>query len=491
MPSNPTAPKPESDGVAPLAPLVEPTVSPASAAYRKPSAGRVRGFSHAVEQEDGTFLRNVSDDEEEGEEQHGGKMCCFDRCGKDGKSRRGSDAGGERGRASSVEMYIDDDRRRCTDTSFCVLFALFWVGMLGIFVLAQRNGDPRRLIYPTDYRGTTCGTGDMAGKNKIYYPRLQEDLIDVLKFDGKAYDEAAGAGGGAGGTELAGSGKGMHFYGVCVADCPKGDSVVNDAAGNAWPVPLNTANILFRCLSYNNVTSVRKIRCTEFESGCVGAGTCAKSAWVGCFHTFGCKATLNRLHPTCTKAQLDRNTLTDLEAKSNPIFELLSSTGELFTRWVGDLIVAAGPIIICGGGVALVASLSYLLVLQYCAYYMVWGTVLLAYTLLLALTFTMCKYGGLLDDSTSQGALMAKLLGEDFAANTNGLVTFEDYGLPSESDKSVWYRYAAYVLLALDLVAACVLLFLRSRIGIAGTSSLHLTHLTTYECSLSFSTDSH
>ncbi|XP_071330663.1 choline transporter-like protein 2 isoform X3 [Trachinotus anak] len=47
--------------------------------------------------------------------------------------------------------------RGCTDIVCCILFALALLGYIAVGILAWSQGDPRKVIYPTDSRGQFCG----------------------------------------------------------------------------------------------------------------------------------------------------------------------------------------------------------------------------------------------------------------------------------------------------------------------------------------------
>ncbi|CAL8238507.1 unnamed protein product, partial [Lota lota] len=47
--------------------------------------------------------------------------------------------------------------RGCTDVLCCLLFILFLFGYFAVGILAWSQGDPRKVIYPTDSRGQFCG----------------------------------------------------------------------------------------------------------------------------------------------------------------------------------------------------------------------------------------------------------------------------------------------------------------------------------------------
>lgn len=49
--------------------------------------------------------------------------------------------------------------RSCTDVLCMLLFVVFLVGWAAIATFAVLNGNPMRLVYPSDSKGQICGTG--------------------------------------------------------------------------------------------------------------------------------------------------------------------------------------------------------------------------------------------------------------------------------------------------------------------------------------------
>ncbi|XP_071948310.1 choline transporter-like protein 2 isoform X2 [Antedon mediterranea] len=67
------------------------------------------------------------------------------------------------------------DNRSCTDVICCLLFLAFIVGMFVVGGYAWMNGDPRKLVYPTDYKGQICGiTAGVEKKPYLFF-------FDLLK----------------------------------------------------------------------------------------------------------------------------------------------------------------------------------------------------------------------------------------------------------------------------------------------------------------------
>ena len=55
--------------------------------------------------------------------------------------------------------------RSCSDVCFIGFFALVWVGMIIVAIVAVGNGDLARLVSGVDYLGNVCGSGSPKGVN--------------------------------------------------------------------------------------------------------------------------------------------------------------------------------------------------------------------------------------------------------------------------------------------------------------------------------------
>ena len=92
-----------------------------------------------------------------------------------------------------------DENRKCRDVGCCLIFIVFWIGMLVVGAIGIKFGQWQRLLYGTDYQGNTCGINGLSGSPYITYPRTNEDFVlNLQKTDPLTYT----------------------FYGVCVAQCP-------------------------------------------------------------------------------------------------------------------------------------------------------------------------------------------------------------------------------------------------------------------------------
>ena len=67
-----------------------------------------------------------------------------------------------------------------------LLFIVFWLGMFIIAGVSVQRGEPGRLVYGTDYKGDTCGTGALVGKTYTYYPKIMGTLCGCRAGGGVA-----------------------------------------------------------------------------------------------------------------------------------------------------------------------------------------------------------------------------------------------------------------------------------------------------------------
>lgn len=67
--------------------------------------------------------------------------------------------------------------RGCTDIICCLLFIIFFLGMIAVGGWAYVKGNPEYLLYPTDSQGNLCGRGDKATKPYLFF----FDLLQCAK----------------------------------------------------------------------------------------------------------------------------------------------------------------------------------------------------------------------------------------------------------------------------------------------------------------------
>ncbi|KAJ3436922.1 ctl-like protein [Anaeramoeba flamelloides] len=66
--------------------------------------------------------------------------------------------------------------RKHRDVFWLILFIIFWVGMIVVAGLAYSTGTPKRLYYPTDYRGNVCGMDNTKVKEALSSNYTEDEL---------------------------------------------------------------------------------------------------------------------------------------------------------------------------------------------------------------------------------------------------------------------------------------------------------------------------
>ena len=345
------------------------------------------------------------------------------------------------------------NQRRCRDALCCSLFLLFWVGMIVIGGFAYYYGNPLRLVYGTDYQGTTCGTGAQAAAPFITYPRLQTDFIlNLAAADPLAY----------------------RFYGVCVPTCPGTRSVVcnygvgagasqaallsclegggpppaplslcaNVTAG-CWVTPIATSSTFFRCIPVYNTTNS-------------AASTCVYPANVS-----------SAADPACVLATTVKLGVTTAPAQTNQLFSTMATARQTVGRWFGDLVRAWWALLLCAVGVPLVLAFVWLLFAKCFTWAFVWGTVLLLTGVLVALTIFLYDKAGLISITLPQ-SIQAEV--NVFQTSVSGVITTVSYFVPqtfSLTPSATSYKVLAGIFTAITLIVVFIIIALRIAIATA------------------------
>ena len=78
--------------------------------------------------------------------------------------------------------FVQGSDRSCHDLPCCILFVVFWIGMLVVLWTAVGAGEPERLLYGTDYEGLTCGV-DNSGKVPVNHRIVPVVVADSFPLD--------------------------------------------------------------------------------------------------------------------------------------------------------------------------------------------------------------------------------------------------------------------------------------------------------------------
>ncbi|GMF45461.1 unnamed protein product [Phytophthora fragariaefolia] len=358
--------------------------------------------------------------------------------------------------------------RKCRDVLCVLLFAAFWIGMITIAAIGFIHGEPKRLLYGSDYNGTTCGTGKHEGRTLTFYPRITQDLLEQSSNPSL-------------------SAKDFSFYGVCVSSCPEAGSYICNYEAEAeilsdtslttdvarekerkarattitvlpsnrecWLVALPSEQVFYRCLQIveANSTSVEKCmvpgdKPEYYDDNGVPNDKCEIKRVVTTSETVG-------------------------PAQDNPLYSKLQTAGATIGRIIGDIQESWAVFLLCGGVLALVLGFAFVILLRFCAGCIVWITLWSFVILLLLFALMLSTKGGIigsseLSDLSSKIVSAAAAAGVDTTTVASTTIVLPQT-LQASQGKQKAYATAAYVSYALTGIAFLLVCFFQKRIRIA------------------------
>ena len=398
--------------------------------------------------------------------------------------------GGAKEEKSASRMWIEenqfqtDDKRKCRDVLFLILFLAMWMGMFVIAGVSVGKGEPKKLFYGSDHAGRQCG-----GKGSVVdgSDGMKSVDYDFTKLTFTAYPQlskdvkAAYAAGIQDPTKIS-------VTGECVAACPtvagglriaktwpKGTApattalltssgLVNAATctpgTKCWEsTSVDTESLFFRCLPSKKSSSTVTVECTVLNGGTTPTGREAESVSCGPGGQNQCEKKLadHFAANAATSAGCATSRITDLtrvigSAAKDPIYDQMSGTFQKVARWVGDVEKSAVPILLSGGLCGMVFSILYLYICGMCATLMVTIVVALIMFTLIAITLYLASLGNLINVSNyCSGASCAEL----------------SKAATATQDKESLYAALAYVFAVITAIVFVMLIFMRSRLKLA------------------------
>jgi choline transporter-like protein 2/4/5 len=300
----------------------------------------------------------------------------------DGKPKSPPEVGGKKGccgcggcascaPAEPIVGMAKPHQRKCRDGLCCVVFLLFWVGMITIGAIGLKYGQPGRLLYGVDYKGQTCGMGDLSSKKFTAYPRMNDDfLLNLAKNSPLDY----------------------KFYGVCVSSCPGTLSVVcnyEDAGINsAAATNPYTQDVLLQCLTNATYSPPTGVACSSVKSTCWVVPLQTSSVMYRClpvYNTTNAQGSVcsyppgitSPSDPACLLVIDSKSGTTERPAKTSQVIDSMSTARATVGRWFSDLYRAWWVILVCAIGAAAVFGFVWLLLAKWCTGVFVWGTITL------------------------------------------------------------------------------------------------------------------
>jgi len=364
-------------------------------------------------------------------------------------------------------IYVQRSDRKCTDCLFCILFLVFWFGMVVIAGVAIPGGDPERLLYGVDHEGKVCGGSDRVDQKHVYYPRITEDILNYAK-SGETNPLK------------------IKLFGICMNGCPALGDVVCTSAGEAsmtsliaatnktrlgvmvdsssfsfwashpsdvsavkkgcWVVPLRTKDYFFRCLWQRTKTTNVTVFCEEPES--------LRGVELN-------DDTPANITNACVAKRRREESETVGSGQKNPLLDQMFDAVEQMGRYVSDAQKAVLPIIICGGIFGVIMGFIWLLLVQVFAGCMVWLTVWLVIIVLFAGTLYAYFKAGILNQSVVNSVTSSF---NDAAGTSVEVETPEELNTADNNIKDRW-KYFAYFMTGVSVIIVLLIIYLRKKIN--------------------------
>ncbi|KAG3191978.1 hypothetical protein PC128_g10758 [Phytophthora cactorum] len=321
---------------------------------------------------------------------------------------------------------VPRSQRKCRDGLCCLLFIVYWIGMIMVAIVALQTGEPLSLIYGKDYNGNVCGDGDYSNARFTTYPRLNEDLL-VAAASGVSPANA-------------------KFFGVCVEKCPTAGSKTCTYGGETcWVVAQDTELAFFRCLP---VASTNE---TVLEEVCIDPEGADPSCTVDRYEAGKCDTVCNtkRAHKEVWEVEATGGT--------SPLLSQLQGNLQVLGRFLNDMYAARSVVLLIGGLGALILGMMWLIVLQFFAGCVVWLTCSLVFIGLVLLSL-FCSVRSELISSEQVGALSFL---NATTINTTALA------VTSDENTKLQFKAAAYVSWVVTGIVFLLIIAMRKRLKIA------------------------
>ena len=372
-----------------------------------------------------------------------------------------------------------NQNRRCTDVVFAVMYLVLLLTMGIIALYGSRYGDSNRLLYPTNHEGDTCGVNQHKGKYNVYYPQLQEDLVNAMVQEPEKYNPLKG-----------GSIMAVPLFGVCVKHCPAVGETYCDDAGEGegeqqgeqqcWTSAYQFSSLLFRCVPLDSVNQTMSVRClTPYRSdpiACKNRRHCKIEMNTQSLRVEGSAPPETFSGSLCTGIEISAYSQVQTGAQSSPVYDQLSAGILTLQTWAGDVALSAGMILICGIPIALLMSFFWLLLLEYYTSAIVWANIISVFSILILITLHLYELAGAHDFGliAEDSALLAAR--DKFNAVTVAATTTLSKNADDEYTEAAavnYILYAAYAFTAVDALLMMVLIFYRKVINL-GTGIIEI-----------------
>jgi choline transporter-like protein 2/4/5 len=340
--------------------------------------------------------------------------------------------------------------------------------MIAVGALGLSQGDPRRLVYGTDYAGKTCGVDELKARKHLMFPRANEDFLVNLNVKNPLD---------------------YKLYGVCVEECPAnarvdestGERIVDIVCNDEVP-DRTTTGVEMSWYNYALTTSGKaslEACLTDYDDNSAECQQARRNCWIvplptssilwRCIPKYEYARAENRpcVYPSpdagdaCLLVEVDSTQQTVQPAKPNYLFERFNQASSVWGRYFADVREAWWVILLVGGLFALSLGFIMTLFLKFAAGLMVWLSVVLSVLVMFALTLYFYFKGGVLSNEVVPDSIQDRI---DSRTGSEGTVS---QTLSTSEDYKLAFRIAAYVGTALCVIVLVLIVALRNAINTA------------------------
>ena len=268
---------------------------------------------------------------------------------------------------SGIDAHLKKPRR-CTDFLFLLIFVGFWIGMLSLGFYGVGTGNPKVLVFGTDYTGTMCGDGVNANRKARYFVNPAEVAFAAgLDITGSNPPKVN-----TGGYNL------RDAKSICLPDCPAIKDDVNN--GPAWVceypgadgITLGGATYTEADWDADNGDYYSKLTSSEQSTSLAMKGPCYPVVipTINTFHTCTYYGSSDSQSMTWLTGQgfskFDASSIDDAVATlSKQVDEMLTGPLDTLERYIDDFTTGWKVVLVAGAVCPIVLSIMYLFFLRY------------------------------------------------------------------------------------------------------------------------------
>jgi hypothetical protein len=248
--------------------------------------------------------------------------------------------------------------RKCRDIVFLILFLAFGIGFIIETSFGFNKGDPRRLVYGFDYLGNTCGDKKASVNLKSFEVRYWQNPNQVYK-SGVLSDP----------FDLA------DARSICLKDCP---SPSNTNLTWICDYPQGPINLTMDDWAGRNYDYYDLLSTAQQSSSMNLTGPCYPVLFQSTNFFWSCELQASPVNETLKLwTDMGGGSINSGDVIVQAVHNALSEPTAVIKRYIADLGRAWPVLVVCGGIVPLLLSITWLILVRYFVGVITWLTIIL------------------------------------------------------------------------------------------------------------------